>query len=137
MILFWIKLQIESPLHLYDCTSIKSQSEQFIILLVGKTVNLSMLNDILIYDTEKQSFCKSSTKKPFTGFCRAINVYDRSRDEKLAHGFIHNIYPQGLSFNVLQFISSFYSQETIYLYRWNTGCHWKINIDHILHNIET
>ena len=96
------------------------------------------IDDIYIFDTHKQVFIKSKIKTPHKGYL-GVTVHSNSeKDELTTFGYIHQqpqfSNGQHLPCCLIQLISKYYVNETVFVLDGDNRQHWSINMDYILNN---
>eukprot|EP01084_Bolivina_argentea_P260351 439642_1 len=142
------KLKTKSPAELRKFGIVKTESEQYIIILGGQAINQSMMHvsegsdSIFIFDTIKRKFMKSAIKTPSKGYFYA--VINNISDQQLINGFIRNSMNGNIEcfpLALIELILEFFYEEMIFLLQYcaspnsSSTMHWNISVQEILDNI--
>ncbi len=142
------KMNVEMPVACDAFGLTTTKNEKYIILIGGRTHHecvvwpavpeWTVIDDIFIFNTQKNSFFKSAIKTPKKGCFQATMINDLN-DEFLGFGFITQCYKHKSFTNVnklpyclIQIICCYFCNEKIYLLHIGTGLHWTINVDKVL-----
>ena len=113
-------------------------------VILGGNDPFDCLDDIYIYDVKCNEFKKSKVICPHNEWYHAFITDNTEYNNLLTKRYINDCYKmnsfanlQILSNDLIKFICSWISNQYIHLMKLSGGEHWKIDVNHILNDIES